>query len=96
MKDKFKHIWCIDTKNYILHEGYILDGFDECTGHFVYPKENRENPIGIYHVEDIYTNEVTAKHMLKGMIQIQRDKNTREIERLQIENERLFEKLINV
>ena len=39
MKDKFKHIWCIDTKNYILHEGYILDGFDECTGHFVYPKE---------------------------------------------------------
>ena len=34
--------------------------------------------------------------MLKGMIQIQRDKNSKEIEILQKENEKLFEKLLNV
>jgi hypothetical protein len=91
-----KHIWCIDEDKYTLDEGYVCTDYKNYEDDFVYSDETQKQIIGTYKTENIFDNIETAKHILKGMIQIQRDKNTREIERLQIENERLFEKLLNV
>ena len=91
-----KHIWCIDDDKFILNEGYVVDNYKDYECIRVWIEEKTNKILDIYKVENIFDNIETAKHILKGMIQIQRDKNTREIERLQIENERLFEKLLNV
>ena len=86
-----KHIWCIDEDKYTLDEGYVLDNYKdyECTRVWIEEKTNKI--LGTYKIENIFDNIETAKHIFKGMIQIQRDKNTQEIERLQKENEILFE-----
>lgn len=91
-----KHIWCIDEDKYTLNEGYVFTDYKNYEDDFVYTDETQKEIIGTYKIENIFDNIETAKHILKGMIQIQRDKNSKEIERLQKENEILFEKLLNV
>lgn len=94
-----KHIWYIDEDKYELNEGYVSDNYKTYY--------NKDSNIPIWNnmfgesittsnLENIFDNIETAKHILKGMIQIQRDKNSKEIEILQKENEILFEKLLNV
>ena len=91
-----KHIWCIDEDKYTLNEGYVCTDYKNYEDDFVYSDETQKQIIGTYKTENIFDNIEIAKHILKGMIQIQRDKNSKEIEILQKENEILFEKLLNV
>ena len=91
-----KHIWCINEDKYTLNGGYVFTDYKTHEDDFVYTDETQKHIIGNYKVENIFDNIETAKNILKGMIQIQRDKNSKEIERLQKENEILFEKLLNV
>ena len=83
--------------DWTLGEGYIFDDYFQDTLYkytSIYSKDSKL--INIAKSECIYDNLDTAKHMLKGMIQIQIDKNSKEIEKLQKENEILFEKTLNV
>ena len=91
-----KFVYYIDEDNWTLGEGYITEDYSESRFKYknVFNKETKY--IATVNEEFIYDNLETAKHILKGMIQIQRDKNSKEIERLQKENEILFEKLLNV
>ena len=91
-----KHIWCINDDRFLFNEGYVVDNYKDYECIRVWIEEKTNKILDIYKVENIFDNIETAKHILKGMIQMQRDKNTREIERLQKENEILFEKLLNV
>jgi len=91
-----KHIWCIDDDKFTLKEGYVLDNYKDYKCTRVWIEEKTNKILGTYKIENIFDNIETAKHMLKGMIQIQIDKNSKEIEKLQKENEILFEKTLNV
>ena len=91
-----KHIWCIDEDQYTLDEGYVIDNYKDYKCIRVYIEEKINKVLDNYKTENIFDNLDTAKHILKGMIQIQRDKNSKEIERLQKENEILIEKLFNI
>lgn len=91
-----KHIWCIDEDKYTLNEGYVYDDYKNYEDDFVFSNETQKKIIGTYKIENIFDNIETAKHILKGIIQIQRDKNSKEIEILQKKNEVLFEKLLNI
>ena len=95
-----KFVYYIDDQKFELKEGYIDTGYvdDYCDDRkyntVIYSKES--HAIDVINNSNVFDNIETAKHMLKGMIQIQRDKNSKEIEILQKENEKLFEKLLNV
>ena len=95
-----KFVYYIDDQKFELKEGYIDtdyvdDYYDDCKYNTViYSKES--HAIDVINNSNIFDNIETAKYILKGMIQIKRDRNSKEIEILQKENEILFEKLLNM
>ena len=66
-----KHIWCIDEDKYTLNEGYVFTDYKNYEDDFVYTDETQKKIIGTYKIENIFDNIETAKHILKGMIQLQ-------------------------
>lgn len=91
-----KFVYYIDEDNWTLGEGYVTEDYSESRFKYknVFSKETKY--ITTVNEEFIYDNLETAKHILRGMIEIQMNKNTKEIEKLTKYNQELAEKLFNV
>ena len=95
-----KFVYYIDDQKFELKEGYIDTGYvddyyDDCKYNTViYSKES--HAIDVINNSNVFDNIETAKHILRGMIKIQMNKNTKEIEKLTKYNQELAEKLFNV
>ena len=95
-----KFVYYIDDQKFELKEGYIDTGYvddyyDNCKYNTViYSKES--HAIDVINNSNVFDNIETAKHILRGMIEIQMNKNTKEIEKLTKYNQELAEKLFNV
>ena len=95
-----KFVYYIDDQKFELKEGYIDTGYiddyyDDCKYNTViYSKES--HAIDVINNSNVFDNIETAKHILRGMIEIQMNKNTKEIEKLTKYNQELAEKLFNV
>lgn len=96
-----KHVWVIDEDNYNLFEGYVIDEYKDYKDMYdsavnVYKDENKSSNLGLYSLENIFENKLTALNIYEGIINIARKKIYREIDKLSRKNEILFEKLLNI
>lgn len=91
-----KHIWYIDGYNFELNEGYVNNDYRDHVGIFVYDDETEMHVKEVCDIENVFENKETAINILKGMIEIQRNKLQKHIDDCTRKREELFEKLLNI
>jgi len=85
----------------IFFEGYVINEYKDYRDIYdnyvnVYKDENQSTNLGLYSLENIFENKLTALNIYEGIINIARKKIYKEIDKLSRKNEILFEKLLNI